>query len=95
MARHHLLETPVKDADRRSVGQYVRELVNTGAGMTGLRIGRIVRSGAHQYEVLWESGHRQRYPQGYAHTIENFADYRPKERDEIHQRIASYKKGTS
>jgi len=52
---------------KRARGQYVKELVNEGAGMIALRIGVVTRAGGRQYEVCWESGHRQRYVQGGQH----------------------------
>lgn len=72
---------------RRSRGQYVKELVNEGAGMTGLRIGVVTRSGPRQYEVCWEGGHRQRYPQGYALQIVDWQDWPDADRQKVQDEI--------
>jgi len=43
---------------KRERGQYVKELVNEGAGMMGLRIGVVTHVGPRQYTVCWEGGRR-------------------------------------
>lgn len=68
-------------------GQYVYELVNEGAGMTGLRIGVVTSAGPRQYGVCWESGHCHRYPQGYAHKIMDWSDWSEAERRVVVDRI--------
>jgi len=72
---------------RRERGQYVKELVNEGAGMTGLRIGVVTSAGLRQYSVCWESGHRQRYSQGYGHQIMDWAGWTDDDRREVEDRI--------
>jgi hypothetical protein len=59
----------------RARGTYVYELVNEGAGMTGLRIGLVVRSGAKTYTVCWEGGFRSRYTQGNWHPVMTWKDW--------------------
>lgn len=75
---------------KRERGQYVYELVNEGAGMTGLRIGVVTQAGFKQYAVCWESGHRNRYPQGYGHKIMDWAGWEAAERREVVDRIFRY-----
>ncbi len=81
--------TSTKKTKKRTRGQYVKELVNEGAGMTGLRIGVVTRAGQRQYEVCFESGHRQRYPQGYSLQLMDWRDWpedaRRKVQDDIFQ----------
>lgn len=73
----------------RDRGQYVRELVNQGAGgmSTGLRIGVVTRAGPRQYEVCWESGFRRRYPQGYGHALEDWQDWPEPDRQKVKDEI--------
>jgi hypothetical protein len=72
---------------KRDRGQYVYELVNEGAGMTALRVGVVVRAGSRQYAVCWESGHRNRYPQGYAHKLMDWAGWTDHERRAVTDQI--------
>ncbi len=60
---------------RRERGQYVKQLVNEGAGMTGMRIGVVTSSGPRQFSVCWESGHRSRYAQGNGLALMDWRDW--------------------
>jgi hypothetical protein len=68
---------------KRSRGQYVKELVNAGAGMVGLQIGVVVQAGDQQYTVCWESGRRRRYAQGYGHQLMDWRDWPEKARQKV------------
>lgn len=74
----------------RSRGEYVYELVNEGAGMTGLRIGVVTRAGDRQYEVCWESGFRRRYRQGYGHQLQHWDGWTDDERRRVLAKIFAY-----
>ena len=71
----------------RERGQYVKELVNEGAGHVGLQIGVVTRAGHKQYDVCWESGYRSRYPQGDGPQIMDWAGWTDPERREVTDRI--------
>lgn len=68
---------------KRERGQYVKELVNEGAGMIGLRIGVVTSAGHKQYAVCWEHGHRRRYSQGYGHQVMDWAGWTDEERRKV------------
>lgn len=72
---------------RRERGQYVKTLVNEGAGMTGLLIGVVTKAGQRQYEVCWESGHRGRYAQGVHHQLMDWRDWPDDERRAVQDKI--------
>lgn len=74
--------------DRRAKGEYVYKLVNEGAGMCGLRIGVVAKAGPRTFEVVWESGQRNRYVQGYVLKTEDWRDYTTEEQARIEHRIA-------
>lgn len=76
----------------RERGQYVEELVNEGAGMTGLQIGVVTRAGHIQYEVCWESGYRTRYSQGCRLQLINWHDWTDDERREVQDQITAASK---
>ena len=63
------------DTKKRERGQYVKTLVNAGAGMAGLQIGVVTRAGTRQYTVCWEGSHRRCYPQGYGHELMDWRDW--------------------
>lgn len=44
-------------------GQYVKRLVDEGAGMMDSQIGVVTCAGPKQFTVCWESGQRESYPQ--------------------------------
>lgn len=71
------------DPKKRTRGQYVKELVNEGAGMINLRIGVVTHAGPRQYSVCWEGGFRRRYPQGYAHDLMTWGDWTDEERRKV------------
>jgi hypothetical protein len=75
------------DTKKRTRGQYVKELVNEGAGMINLRIGVVTHAGPRQYSVCWESGFRRRYPQGYAHDLMTWGDWTDEERRKVQDEI--------
>lgn len=79
-------------SSRRERGEYVYELVNEGAGMTGLRIGQVVSSGPKTFGILWESGHRNRYVQGYYLQMMDFRGWSPEEKQVVFDRIRSHMK---
>ena len=72
---------------KRERGQYVKELVNEGAGMTGLRIGVVTSAGLRQYSVCWEGGFRRRYPQGYGHQIMDWGGWTSNEQRKVKDEI--------
>jgi hypothetical protein len=72
---------------RRDRGQYVKELVNEGAGMIGLRIGVVTQAGPRQYAVCWEGGFRRRYAQGHGPEPMDWRDWSDKERRDAQDRI--------
>ncbi len=72
---------------KRERGQYVKDLVNEGAGMVGLRIGVVTQAGPRQYTVCWESGHRRRYSQAFPFQLVNWSDWPEDEKREVTDRI--------
>lgn len=72
---------------RRDRGQYLKELVNEGAGMIGLRIGVVTSAGPRQYSVCWEGGFRRRYPQGGGHELMDWAGWTDEERRKVQDEI--------
>lgn len=60
---------------KRERGQYVKEPVNEGAGMAGMRIGVVINAGPRQYSVCWESGHLRRYSQGNGLQLMDWRDW--------------------
>ncbi|HSX23029.1 MAG TPA: hypothetical protein VLE97_09670 [Gaiellaceae bacterium] len=76
-----------KPKAKLSRGQYVKQLVNEGAGMTGLQIGVVTQAGHRQITVCWESGHRSRYPQGSGLQLMDWADWSADERREVTDKI--------
>ena len=72
---------------KRERGQYVKTLVNEGAGMTGLQIGVVTRAGMRQYTVCWESGHRSNYGQGHSLQLIDWRDWSDDERRKVQDRI--------
>lgn len=72
---------------RRERGQYVKTLVDEGAGMTGFQIGIVTRSGFRQYTVCWESGHRRSYPQGHLIALMDWSGWSDDERQKVQDRI--------
>lgn len=72
---------------KRERGQYVKELVNEGAGMTGLRIGVVTHAGPRQYTVCWEGGFRRRYSQGYGLQIMDWSGWPDEDRRKVQDEI--------
>lgn len=72
---------------KRERGQYVKEMVNEGAGMTGLRIGVVTHAGPKQYAVCWEGGFRQRYAQGYGHQLMDWGGWTADEQRKVQDAI--------
>jgi hypothetical protein len=73
--------------NRRERGQYVKELVDEGAGMTGLRIGVVTSAGPRQYTVCWEGGFRRRYSQGCRLQLMDWAGWTDDERRKVQDEI--------